>query len=186
MSSYKATITILFNNLKNLEKFCFYLNSQDPSNTSIWPLFDRKLTSNVFSYTNRGHFLKMSFSVTGYQNSSSKFSVFSDFYSVRIIGRNLIKVVRSNLVKPHNQGPPNCEQQFISKITNSANSSYYANNEHCEKFVLCEEWEQRTVRRVQIGRRVRTTNSANSSFFEIVEHGEQCEQVRTMFGGPCP
>ena len=103
MSSYKATITILFNNLKNLEKFCFYLNSQDPSNTSIWPLFDRKLTSNVFSYTNRGHFLKMSFLVTGFQNSFSNISIFSDFYSVQITGRPRPPRTKTTVYGPSNR-----------------------------------------------------------------------------------
>ena len=32
-------------------------------------------------------------------------------------------------------------------------------------------------------RTVRTTNSENSEFLKIVEQGEQCEQVRTLFGG---
>ena len=58
----------------------------------------------------------------------------------------------------------NSEQQFFSKITNSANS---ANDEQCEQFEPCEQCERRTVRTVH--------------FFKIVEQGEQ---VRTLFGGP--
>ena len=51
----------------------------------------------------------------------------------------------------------NSEQDFFSEITNSANSSPWA--------ISANESERRTVH-----------------FFEIVEHGEQCEQVRTL---PC-
>ena len=59
-----------------------------------------------------------------------------------------------------------------SHWTNSANSSHCpnsANSEQCERFILSEQCEQRTVRTVH--------------FLKIVEQGEQCEQVRTLFGG---
>ena len=52
---------------------------------------------------------------------------------------------------------------------------YRSRTVHCEKFTL---FEQRTVRTVYIVRTVRTVH-----FLKIVEQGEQCEQVRTLFGG---
>ena len=102
---------------------------------------------------------------------------------------------------------------WTANSPNSSHSANSSNNEQCEQFILCEQCERRTVRTVRSVRTVRTTNSANSSyyanganseqceqftlgeqcerrtvrtvrFFEIVEHGEQCEQVRTLFGGP--
>ena len=103
---------------------------------------------------------------------------------------------------------------WTANSPNSSHSANSSNNEQCEQLILCEQCERRTVRTVRSVRTVRTTNSANSSyyanganseqceqftlgeqcerrtvrtvrFFEIVEHGEQCEQVRTLFGGPC-
>ena len=62
----------------------------------------------------------------------------------------------------------------VHRTANSANSSHCtnsANSEQCERFILSEQCEQRTVRTVH--------------FLKIVEQGEQCEQVRTLFGGAC-
>ena len=70
-----------------------------------------------------------------------------------------------------------CEQRTV-RTTNSANSSYCpnsANSEQCERFILSEQCKQRTVRTVHfLGER-----------FILSEQGQQCEQVRTMFGGAC-
>ena len=115
----------------------------------------------------------------------------------------------------HLNPAPSTFDAFDHPVEPSTYTSTRANNEQCEQFTLCEQSEQRTVRTVHIVRTVRTTNSANSShcpnspnseqceqftlyeqceqrtvrtvhFLKIVEQGEQCEQVRTLFGGACP
>ena len=114
-----------------------------------------------------------------------RYSLWDYIYPFKLLG----------IFKCLNQGPPNCEQTCSlfarshcshrtvrtansankrnrANSANSSNCSNSPNSEQCEQFTLYEQCEQRTVRTVH--------------FFKIVEQGEQCEQVRTLFGGACP